>query len=85
MTREADFISTCTTVINTFNSVNQQQQGKALFGDLKHSEIEMIALIGELSEPNVITLAKESNMTKGGITKLVNKFNQSCTKLIGSI
>lgn len=33
----------------------------------------MIALIGDLKDLNVTELAAKSNMTRGGVTKLVNK------------
>ncbi|MBS0950163.1 MarR family transcriptional regulator [Weissella minor] len=72
MTRESQFISVYAELLNQFALINQAQ-GKSYFGNLKHSEIEMIALIGDLKDPNVTELAAKSNMTRGGVTKLVNK------------
>ncbi len=70
--REDVFMSAYIEVVNNFMRLNRAVVTNQFTG-YTHVEVETVDLVGHLDEPNVTKIADETGMTRGGVTKLMNK------------
>ena len=70
--REELFMTAYMDVVEKFMQLNRRAV-TTQFHDYKHAEVETVALVGQLDQPNVTELAEATGMTRGGVTKLMNK------------
>ena len=70
--REELFMTAYMDVVEKFMQLNRRAV-TTQFQDYKHAEVETVALVGQLDQPNVTELAEATGMTRGGVTKLMNK------------
>lgn len=70
--REDIFMSAYIDVVNNFMRLNRAVVADQFIG-YNHVEVETVDLVGHLDEPNVTEIAVKTGMTRGGVTKLMNK------------